>query len=833
MIKEPVVQKRPFPVTGMTCGSCAVNIERTLQRQPGVVQASVNYADSSALVEYKPALVTPLSLRKAVTDIGYDLLIPEREYDDAEVDPALVEAARATYTRALRRRTFWAIGLALPQVVIGMGGMYGLQVPYHVYVLWLLATPVVALFGRPFYVHAWQQARHRRANMDTLVAISTGAAYLLSVTGVFFPRYFLESGFPLPIYFESASVVIAFILLGKLLEDRAKASAGTAIRHLMALQPAAVTLDDGQGGMKEVPLKEVSVGQLLLVRPGERIPVDGVIESGGSYIDESMLTGEPMAVPREAEDKVYAGTLNQDGAFRFRATGVGKDTLLCGIIRNVREAQGSKAPVQRLVDKVAGIFVPIVIGIAVASFIAWWLFGGLSVLPHAFLSFVAVLVIACPCALGLATPTAIMVGIGKGAENGIFIKDAESLERLRKITDLVIDKTGTLTEGKPEVVQFLWFGGTDGAGSGVSTGHGAAAGSPTEASPRVKAVLYNLERASGHPLAEAICRALSAGGAPGPAGAPGTGTLAPAPAAAAPAPVPLEQVLSVPGSGIQANYGGGLYMVGNARWLTSRGLSLPAEAIAWAAGREEEANTVVFFSRNRTVLAGIALRDKIRPAAAALVRELQAGGIVVHLVTGDNASAAAAVARETGIRSVHAGVLPSGKADFIRSLQAQAATGANAATGTNAATGANAATSAQDTTGAADAQRAKRRIVAMAGDGINDAAALVQADVGIAMGGGADIAMDVAGMTLVQADLSKIPVALRLSRRTIRTVRENLFFAFIYNVIGIPVAAGLLYPLNGFVLSPMIAGAAMALSSLTVVGNSLRLKSRNFNLSNR
>ena len=773
----------------MSCGSCAVNVERTLQRQPGVVQASVNYADSSALVEYKPALVTPLSLKQAVQHIGYDLLIPETAADYAEVDPALVEATRASYTRALRLRTFWAIGLALPQVLIGMGDMYGVHVRYGVYILWALATPVVAVFGRPFYVHAWQQARHRRANMDTLVAISTGAAYLLSLAGVFFPGYFLSRGFPAPVYFESASVVIAFILLGKLLEDRAKASAGSAIRRLMALQPATVVLDDGQGGLIELPLAEVSVGQLLLARPGDRIAVDGVIESGQSYIDESMLTGEPLAVVRREGDAVYAGTLNQDGAFRFKATGVGKDTLLAGIIRSVRQAQGSKAPVQRLVDKVAGIFVPVVIGIAVVSFIMWWLLGGTSVLPHAFLSFVAVLVIACPCALGLATPTAIMVGIGKGAENGIFIKDVESLETLRKITDLVVDKTGTLTEGKPEVEQIVWFGHAGGA-------HGADGAGGDPALARSKAVLYSLERASGHPLAEAICKALS--------GEPAS-------------PLPLEQILSIPGSGIQANYGGGLYLAGNTRWLTSRGVGIPAEPAAWAVEREAEAATVVFFSRNRTVLAGIALRDKVRPAAAEAIASLQRSGITVHMVTGDNASAAAAVAAQTGIRSLKAGVLPAGKADFIRSLQSQPAKGAQGANGPQPATAAQ----------GANAPASPRRIVAMAGDGINDAEALVQADVSIAMGGGADIAMDVAGMTLVHADLSRIPLALRLSVRTIRTVRQNLFFAFIYNLAGIPIAAGLLYPFNGFVLSPMIAGAAMALSSLTVVGNSLRLKLTN------
>ena len=768
MEKNTAIVKRPFPVTGMTCASCALNVERTLQRQPGVVGASVNFADRSALVEYRPALVSPRSLKDAVKHTGYDLLIPEgkNSREDADVDPSVVEAAHAAETHRLKVRTIWAIALALPQVLIGMGGMYGLALPYAPYILWILATPVVVVFGGPFYISAWKQARHRSAGMDTLVAISTGAAYLLSAAGLLFPRYLPGGGG----YFESASVVIAFILLGKWLEDRAKASAGTAIRGLMALQPGTVTVDEGAGGLKEVPLAAVSKGQLVLVRPGERIAVDGIIASGSSYVDESMLTGEPISVARKEGDTVYAGTLNKDGAFRFHATGVGKDTLLAGIIRNVRAAQGSKAPVQRLVDKVAGVFVPVVIGIALLSFGTWWLLGGEAVLSKAFLSFVSVLVIACPCALGLATPMAIMVGIGKGAENGIFIKDAESLESLRRITDLVIDKTGTLTEGKPIVNRLIWFG----------------------ASPKAESILYSLESSSKHPLAEAICAALAAG----------------------PVEVlPLEQVLSIPGSGIQANYGGGLYLVGNARWLAARGLPIPADAQTWAEEEESRGNTLVFFSRNRTLLAGISLTDKIRPGAAEAVGALQRRGITVHMLTGDNVSTARTVAAETGITSFHAGALPADKAAFVRALQE----------GKDPVLQAGKDPADQAGRDPVD-QAGRRRVVAMAGDGINDAEALVQADVGIAMGGGADIAMDVAGMTLVHGDLGRIPAALELSKRTIRTVRQNLFLAFAYNVVAIPVAAGALYPVNGFVLSPMIAGAAMALSSLTVVANSLRLK---------
>jgi Cu2+-exporting ATPase len=765
---------------GMSCASCAINVERALQRQPGVRKAAVNYADASALVEYDPSATNPQALREAVRGAGYDLLLDSGGADASDglgvpdpMDPARIDAARRAESRALRTRMLWAIALSVPQVVIGMAAP---GLPYASYILWALATPVVLVFGWPFFRHGWQMALHRTAGMDTLVALSTGCAYVWSIFNTVYPGYLLTRGLPADVYYEAASVVIAFILLGKWLEDRAKASASDSIRRLMALRPASVLLELKDGSAREVPLAGIRPGDHLRVRPGERIAVDGRIADGESYIDESTLSGEPIPVPKRADDPVYAGTLNQRGSFKMRADKVGADTLLAGIIRHVREAQGSKAPVQRLVDKVASIFVPVVIAVAAASFALWWVLGGVSALPHAFLAFVTVLVIACPCALGLATPTALMVGIGKGASAGIFVKDAASLERLRTIRALVLDKTGTLTEGRPQVEALHWF-------------------SPSNA--QIKALLYSLERASEHPLGGAICAALE------------TEEELPL--------LSLKDLRSVTGSGIEGGFVRSVYRVGNLRWLRSVGVEVPAPVAGWVALQESHARTVVCYARDNQVLAGIVLYDRLRPGAREAITDLKTRGIEVYLLTGDNAATAAAIAAEAGITGgnaatshaatgagpdgaaaaaadprVRANLLPADKASFIRSLQERGVA------------------------------------VAMAGDGINDAEALALADVGIAMGGGTDIAMDVAGMTLVNARLDRIPAALDLSAGTFRAIRQNLGFAFVYNVIGIPLAAGALYPAFGFLLNPMIAGAAMALSSITVVGNSLRLKLRSF-----
>ncbi|HEY1115360.1 MAG TPA: heavy metal translocating P-type ATPase [Chitinophagaceae bacterium] len=728
--------KSSFPVTGMSCASCAASAESMIAAQPGVVSAAVNFANGRVQVEYVPTLVSPQDMKAAVQSVGYDL-----EVEDTAAAKEALEDKQRHRLQSLRRRTFASIALSIPLVVIGM---FFMDMPYANYIMWALATPVVLVFGRQFFINAWKQARHRSANMDTLVALSTGIAYFFSVFNTLYPQFWHARGLHAHVYFEAAAVVIAFILLGKLLEERAKDSTSSAIKKLMGLQPRTVTLVNDDGTTTEIPVEQVKVAHLLLVKPGEKIPVDGTVASGASFVDESMISGEPVPVEKGEGAPVFAGTINQKGSFRFRAQKVGGDTLLAGIIRTVQEAQGSKAPVQKLVDKIAGIFVPIVIGIAILSMIAWIVLGGDNGLTQGLLALVTVLVIACPCALGLATPTAIMVGVGKGAEHGILIKDAEALEQAHKVNAIVLDKTGTITRGKPEVTNILW----------------------QQESPEAKNILYSMEKASEHPLADAVVAHLD------------TQALM----------ATLTHTESVTGAGVKALHDSRWYYVGTAKLLREAGVSLSPEVEQWSAARRAEAQTVVFFADTDGVLAAIAIADTVKDSSRAAIRKLKDMGIAVHMFTGDNKQTAAAVAGQVGINSFRAEALPGDKAAFVRELQAAG------------------------------------KIVAMVGDGINDSEALATADVSIAMGRGSDIAMDVAKMTLMTSDLERIPEAIRLSRRTVRTIRQNLFWAFIYNVIGIPIAAGLLYPVSGFLLNPMIAGAAMAFSSVSVVTNSLRLR---------
>lgn len=621
-----------------------------------------------------------------------------------------------------------------------------MNMPYANYIMWAVSTPIVLWLGRNFFINAWKQARNRSANMDTLVALSTGIAYIFSAFNTLFPSFWHNRGLHAHVYFEAAGVVIAFILLGKLLEEKAKSNTSSAIKKLMGLQPKTVTVVyDGDHTM-EIPIAQVKVNDVLLVKPGEKVAVDGIVKEGGSYIDESMISGEPVPVTKKAGDAVFAGTINQKGSFQFTAQKIGGDTLLAGIIRMVQEAQGSKAPVQKLVDRVAGIFVPVVVGIALLTFMAWLILGSDNGITQGLLAMITVLVIACPCALGLATPTAIMVGVGKGAENGILIKDAESLERAHKLNAIVLDKTGTITEGKPAVTEIVWETGGD--------------------TDLHKNVLYSIEKASGHPLAEAVVNKLKEVGKP----------------------VKLEQVESLIGQGMQAKHNDEYYYVGKWQLMQEKQLQIADWMVQKAEMWKKEANTVIYFGNNKKVLAILAISDPVKEASVQAVHTLNKMGIEIFMLTGDNAQTAVAVARQVGIANFKAEVLPADKAAFVKSLQQQG------------------------------------KIVGMVGDGINDSHALAEADISIAMGKGSDIAIDVAKMTLIGGDLGKIPAAIRLSRKTVAAIRQNLFWAFIYNIIGIPLAAGILYPVTGFLLNPMIAGAAMALSSVSVVSNSLRLK---------
>ena len=744
MTDKNIIQET-FPVLGMSCASCAARVEKTLNRQSGVKKATVNYASATAAVEYNPQSCSSEALQQAVQAAGYDLLINR---DGNTLEEA--EEAHNKKFSTLKFRTIWAIILSVPVVIIGMLFM---DMPYANPIMWALSTPVVFWLGRGFFASAWKQLQHGSANMDTLVAISTGTAYLFSLFNMIFPDFWLSRGIHPHVYFEAASVIIAFILLGRLLEEKAKGNTSTAIKKLMGLQPKTVTVIMNEELEKEIPIEQIRPGDTILVKPGERIAVDGIVTEGSSYVDESMLSGEPVAVSKQKDAKVFAGTINQKGSFRFRAEKVGTDTLLAKIIHMVQDAQGSKAPVQQLVDKIAGIFVPTIISIAVLAFIVWMLLDGTGGFTHGLLAFVTVVIIACPCALGLATPTAIMVGIGKGAERGILIKDAESLEIAKKINTVVLDKTGTVTEGKPVVSKLIWNTPT------------AAPAPSISANDVLPDIFYSLEKMSEHPLADAVVGYLKDSTS-----------------------IDIQDFESITGKGVKGRTEGRTYFAGNQKLLEENRIAISQSLRQEATRLTAKAQTVIWFADEENALAIAGITDRIKETSIRAVGELRAAGIEVHMLTGDNEATAREIARKAGITHYQAGVLPQDKAAFISRLQAEG------------------------------------RKVAMVGDGINDSAALAQADLSIAMGGGSDIAMDVAKMTIISSDLTKIPEALRLSRLTVRTIRQNLFWAFIYNIIGVPIAAGILYPINGFLLNPMIAGAAMAFSSVSVVSNSLLLK---------
>jgi len=730
--------KESFPVTGMTCASCAASVESVLKHTEGVFDASVNFANSSVLVEYDKEL-SPNQLQNALREVGYDIII------DAEDPSEVQQELQQKHYQDIKNRTIWSAILTLPIFVLGM---FYMQWEPGKWISLVLAFPILFWFGRSFFINAFKQAKHGKANMDTLVALSTGIAFLFSVFNTFFPEFWLSRGIEPHVYYEAATVIITFISLGKLLEEKAKSNTSSAIKKLMGLQPKTLKIIEN-GEEREIPISSVQVGQTILVRPGEKIPVDGEVSKGSSYVDESMITGEPVPVQKSQGEKVFAGTVNQKGSFQFTAEKVGGETLLSQIIKMVQQAQGSKAPVQKLVDKIAGIFVPVVLGISIVTFIVWMSVGGDNAFSQALLTSVAVLVIACPCALGLATPTAIMVGIGKGAENNILIKDAESLELGHKVNAVILDKTGTITEGKPLVTDILW-------------------NDKLENQNEYKEILLAIEGQSEHPLAEAVVNHLKEENIE---------------------QAEITSFESITGKGVKAQQqNGSKYYVGNHKLMVEKNIQIETTLMQTAESLEEKAKTVIFFGNENQVLAILAIADKIKETSKKAIAMLQERGIEVYMLTGDNSKTALAVANQVGITNYQGEVMPSDKAAFVEKLQADG------------------------------------KIVAMVGDGINDSHALAQANVSIAMGKGSDIAMDVAKMTLITSDLQSIPKALELSKRTVLGIRQNLFWAFIYNIIGIPIAAGVLYPVNGFLLDPMIAGAAMAFSSVSVVANSLRLK---------
>lgn len=729
-------ETKVLPVLEMSCAVCAGNVESTVQALSGVEKASVNFAAGTLTVTYNPSVITLEVMQAAVQAAGYDLIV------EAEDPVAMQEEKARMHYKILRRNTIGAWTLSIPLALLGMVFMH---VPFGNWIMMVLALAIMIFFGRSFYVNGVRHALKGKANMDTLVALSTSIAFLFSLFNILCPGFWLGKGLEPHVYYEASGVIIAFVLLGKLMEERAKNSTSSAIKGLMGLQPKTARLVT-DGREEEVPISNLQVGNVVSVRPGEKIPVDGTLLQGSSSVDESMLSGEPIPVEKNAGDRVLAGTINQKGAFTMEATSVGGTTVLAQIVQMVQSAQGSKAPVQRIVDKISGIFVPVVVLLSFLTFVCWLVIGGESYFSYALLSAVSVLVIACPCALGLATPTALMVGMGKGAEQHILIKDAFALENLCKVDTVVLDKTGTLTEGVPVVTDSYWI---------------------SDDNIRYLDVLYTAEQKSEHPLASAILCWLEESGAK---------------------VCEAENFESLTGRGVRIQVEGVTYWAGSQGLLDIFQAGIPEKVRKQIGQWQEDGQSVVFYGQETRLLAVLAISDRIKPTSAEAVKELKKQGIEVHLLTGDGVRTAERVAATLDIGYYKAEVMPNDKEEYIISLQ----------------------------------QQGKK--VAMVGDGINDSQALARADVSIAMGKGTDIAMDVAMVTLITSDLLLLPGAIRLSKQTVRLIYQNLFWAFIYNVIGIPLAAGVLFPINGLLLNPMLASAAMAFSSVSVVLNSLRLK---------
>ena len=730
--------KEIYPIEGMSCASCALSIQTILSAQEGVKSAVVNLAMEQVVVEYEPQLIGPAHMGEIVDGIGYKL-ITDRSVGDSDQ-----EASRNRRLKRLKFNTLMSIAFSIPVVLISMVFH---QIPYSHWIMLVLAIPVLALFGREFFVIAWKRALHFSSNMDTLVALGTGTAFLYSTFNTVFPSILQSRGFEPLVYFEASVVIISFILMGRYFEERAKQRTTGAIRKLMGLGVKTARVIRN-GIEKEMLISKIMVGDTLVIRPGEKIPTDGKVTEGDSFIDESMITGESVPVQKKAGDFVIGATINSTGSLKISAEKVGSETMLAQIIKLVQEAQGSRAPVQRLVDKVAAVFVPVVIGIAILTFITWSVWPPASGSPIALICAITVLVIACPCALGLATPTALMVGLGKAAEHGILIRDAESLETACNIDTIVLDKTGTITVGKPIVAEIIWDENN------------------TDHSP-VEDAIVSIELRSEHPFAAALVNHMKKEDF---------------------IPLKITGFESTTGKGVSAFVGSDVYHIGSKSYILENNGQFTKTFLEKDAELRRQAQSLIYVAKNRNVVVLFSVTDTIKPSSASAVAELKKMSIEIHMLSGDTVAITSHMAAKAGIDYFKGEVTPEGKSDYVRQL------------------------------------KEKGRHVAMVGDGINDSPALALADIGIALGTGTDIAMESAQITLIGGDLEKIISAIRLSRKTVKTIRQNLFWAFFYNVISIPVAAGILYPFTGFLLNPMIAGAGMALSSVSVVTNSLRLK---------
>jgi Cu+-exporting ATPase len=778
-----------IPVTGMTCAACQSFIQRTLASQAGVQNAAVNLMLHNATVTFDPGVTSVSTLVDTIRGTGYGAEIPARHssilVEQAEHDVEQLREYRQLRLKAAISLTagFFAMVLSMPLMSMSRaGGMERMKDPlmnwnmrvldpvlrkalpwmYRVsddairWFLFALAAIILGWAGRRFYTKAWSALLHKTADMNTLVALGTGAAFLYSAASTIAPGFFVTHGIAPDVYFEAAILIVGFVLTGNALESRAKGRTASALRKLVQLQPKSATVSRN-GAELDLPIESIQEGDIVLVRPGERIPTDGKVISGKSTVDESMLTGESLPIEKAAEDRVIGGSLNQNGSLQYRASSLGASSMLAQIVRLLREAQGSRAPIQRVADRISAIFVPTVLGIAVVTFCAWRFFAPHAGMMQAFAAAVTVLVIACPCAMGLAVPTAVMVATGRGAAFGILIKGGEALQRLEKIDTVVLDKTGTITEGRPQVTNVLLA---------VHSSGDATRQNTIDAEDRLLRFAAALEHASEHPLADAVVRYAEERGLSLPR---------------------AEEFESLTGLGVVGSVEDETTLIGNPPLMARYGIamdSLEAEEVRLA----EQGKTPLWVAAGGRLLGIIAVADTIKPSSIAAIRRMHAEALRVVMLTGDNKRAADAIAREAGVDEVIAGVLPAGKVDAIKQLQQEG------------------------------------RAVAMVGDGINDAPALAQADVGLTMANGADIAMEAGDVTLMRSDLTGVAAAIALSRGTMRVMRQNLFWAFIYNVIGIPLAAGALYPVCGLLLSPVLASAAMALSSFSVVTNSLRLR---------